>query len=53
MQFLVYCRYEEYCQGWEETYGYFLVTAESFEEAYRKLEKKLEMAHGFQDKNVD
>lgn len=53
MQFLIHCKYEYYCQGWEETHGYFLVTAESFEKACRKLRKKLKNAYGFENNNVD
>lgn len=36
-QYLIYCEYDYYCQGWEATRGYFLVYADSFEEAVSKL----------------
>ena len=35
--YLIFCEYDEYCQGWEATSGYFLVYADSFEAACNKL----------------
>ena len=52
-QFLVYCNYDEYCQGYEETWGYFLVTASSFKDAVEKLKKKLVNPDNFRDCNVE
>ena len=39
--FLISCNFEEYCQGWEETYGWFLVRAETYEQACFKLRTAL------------
>lgn len=47
--YLVCCHYEEYCQGYEETWGYFLVTAASFELACKKIKTKLRNAHSFEN----
>ena len=52
-QFLISCDYEYYCQGFEETYGYFLVSASTFEEACKKLESNLSDATNFHNCNVE
>ena len=52
-QFLVCCNYDEYCQGYEETWGYFLVTASSFKDAVKKLKKKLVNPDNFKDCDVE
>lgn len=39
-QFLIYCEYDYDCQGMDDTFGYFLVRAKSFEEACRKLKAR-------------
>jgi hypothetical protein len=51
--YLILCYYDEYCQGWEETYGYFLVYAENFEEACIKLKLKLNNAHNFINNTIE
>ena len=35
--YLISFRYEEWCQGWDNTYGYVLVYAHTYEDAVRKL----------------
>lgn len=36
--YLIFCHYESYCQGWENSYGYFLVhKARNFNDACDKL----------------
>jgi len=35
--YLVSCKYETYCQGWERSSGDFLVRAESFRDACVKI----------------
>jgi len=52
-QYLVCLRFDEWCQGYEETWGYFLVTATSFEEACEKLRIKLHNAREFQNHTID
>jgi hypothetical protein len=35
--FLIYCKYDYWCQGVESTWGYFFVEANSFDGACYKL----------------
>jgi hypothetical protein len=49
---LVRCEYDYYCQGWEDTYGYFLVYADSFKDSCSKLAKRLKNARHFEDCTV-
>jgi hypothetical protein len=51
--YLIQCRYEYYCQGYEETFGYFLVYAKSFEEGCNKLSKILQNAHNFENMTIE
>jgi hypothetical protein len=51
-QFLIYCTYEYYCQGYEDTQGYFLVTATSFEEACGIIRINLRNARNFENKTL-
>lgn len=51
--FLIQCRYEYYCQGYEDTYGYFLVYAKSYDEACAKLSKKLRNARSFENMTIE
>jgi len=51
-QFLIYCTYEYYCQGYEDTQGYWLVTARSFELACHILKEKLRNARDFEDRTL-
>lgn len=50
--YLISCTYDEYCQGYDQTWGYFLVTAPSFEDACFKLKKKLINPYNFQDHTI-
>jgi len=50
--FLIECHYEYYCQGYEDTYGSFLVYAASFEEACLKLKRCLNKASRFVNHTV-
>ena len=52
-QWLISCYYEYYCQGWEETHGYFLVRADTFSAACEKLKKKLENANRFANHTLE
>jgi len=38
-QFLIWCRYEHWCQGWEKGEDYFLVAGKNFEHAKGKLQE--------------
>ena len=51
-QFLVYCTYEYYCQGYEDTQGYFLVTAKTFEEACGIIQENVRNARDFENKTL-
>jgi len=35
--YLVSCKYETYCQGWERSSGEFLVRADDYRDACRKI----------------
>ena len=50
--FLVLCRYEYYCQGYEEAWGYFLVEADTFDIACSKLKKQLQNARDFKNHTI-
>jgi hypothetical protein len=51
--FLIRCRYDTYCQGYEETSETFLVYSNSFEDACRKLTDALKDAHSFENLTID
>lgn len=51
--FLLFCDYEYYCQGYENTYGYFLVYAEDFADACTKLKREIPSAHNIKNKTID
>jgi len=38
-QFLVFCEFDTFCQGWERDWGYFLVLASDFPFACTKLKE--------------
>lgn len=48
-QILVHCEHEVYCQGYEMTWGYFLVEAWNFEHACIILREKLDKAGHFKN----
>lgn len=52
-QYLISCYYEYFCQGWEETFGYFLVNADCWENACEKLNKKLRNPRDFVNCNIE
>lgn len=51
--FLVYCHYDYYCQGTDDTWGYFLVKARTFQEACRKVAAKVDNAREFVDRTIE
>jgi len=56
--YLIFCEWDYYCQGWDDTYGYFLVTADTFSQACAKVVKHLEEqgmrnVRGFENRTVD
>ena len=51
-QFLIHCTYEYYCQGYEDTQGYWLVTANSFEDACEILKTELRNARYFENRTL-
>lgn len=57
--FLVSCHYDEYCQGWESSWGYFLVhNVQSFREACAAVEQSVKddddirNLHAFHDHTI-
>lgn len=52
-QYLIRCVYDYYCQGYEETFGYFLVKASSFENACIKIGNKVANAREFENCTID
>ena len=50
--YLLYCQYEVYCQGFEDEWGYFLVYANSQEEAERKLKDNIEGVQEIEHKTI-
>jgi hypothetical protein len=44
---LIACSYDEYCQGYERNSGYWLVYADSFEQACEMLRTRLIKPDGF------
>ena len=52
-QWLLFCNYTCYCQGWEETYGYFLVSADSLEQAIRILRTNVKDAENIVSHTLD
>jgi hypothetical protein len=60
MNWLVVCRYDEYCQGWDATWGYFLVrNAPSYEAACNRVkiwfrtQRDMKNPHDFSNHTVD
>jgi len=51
-QFLIYCTYEYYCQGYEDTQGYYLVTATNFDEACEIIKQNVRNARYFEDRTL-
>ena len=52
-QFLIYCQYDYYCQGTESTWGYFLVSSYSFEQACMKIVRDIPGARDFENKTIE
>ena len=44
--YLIHCKYDYYCQGTDTTEGIFLVYAENFPDACRKLEQNIHKVSG-------
>lgn len=52
-QYLIFFYYDAYCQGYEESYQYCLVTASSFEAACNKISAKFYKARDFTNLTID
>lgn len=51
--YLISCWHTVYCQGSEETFGYFLVRASCYEDAVNKLCSKLESPRDFENCTIE
>ena len=51
--YLINCDYEEWCQGWDNVNGYFLVYAPSFDEACSYLENELRKPQNFRNCTIN